>query len=267
MAEFDGVLFSDLHLSPELPELTALFDAFVDRVAGTPSVACLGDLTEYWIGRQHLLQPFGRHVYDQMKRLSDGARDAIFVPGNRDFLFSAQARQAGWRVFANRFEGDFCGTRVAFEHGDRFCTEDRQYQRFRMWFRRLPWRLLEMLINEERGHRLARNLRSRSKGHVARKNPSAFGIQRRPVERLVFRGAKVIVCGHVHTPFSRNYQGAKDIGRLHVMSDWRDDGAIVCTVKDGKFELTRFTRNGFEPFDAPSEQKTYAAAEAAAEPE
>lgn len=263
MPEFDGVLFSDLHLSPDAPELNALFDAFVDRVAGTPNVACLGDLAEYWIGRQHLLQPFGKHVYDQMKRLSDAAQTAIFVPGNRDFLFSAQARKAGWRVYRNRYEGEFCGKRVAFEHGDRFCTMDKQYQRFRMWFRRLPWRFLEMIINEERGHRLARNLRSRSKGQVARKNPSAFGIQRGPIERLVFRGAKVIVCGHVHTPFSRNYQGAKDIGRLHVMSDWRPDGAIVCTVKNGEFALTRFTGTDFEPFEAPTEQRTYAAAEAA----
>ena len=66
MPEFDGVLFSDLHLSEDSPELNALFEAFIDRVAGTPEIACLGDLTQYWIGKRHLENDFGQYINSLM---------------------------------------------------------------------------------------------------------------------------------------------------------------------------------------------------------
>jgi UDP-2,3-diacylglucosamine hydrolase len=257
MTEFDGILFSDVHLSPDTPRVNALFDAFVERVAGTPQIACLGDLTEYWIGTKHLRNDFGRHVNAQMQRLAHEAQRAIWVPGNRDFLFSWQAPTAGWQVCRNVYEGDFCGRRVAFEHGDRFCTLDREYQRFRMWFRRLPWRFMNLLISAERGHRMAKDMRGKSKGAIARKNPSAFGIQDAPVRRLIARGAEHVVCGHVHTPFSRQYEAVGKRGVLHVMSDWHEDGAVICAVKDGEYRLMRFDGDAFTPFDAPTEQAVF----------
>lgn len=257
MSEFDGVLFSDLHLSETSTRRCELFEAFVKRVEGTPEVACLGDLVEYWIGYQHLRIPHGAWIFEMLKRVAKDAKRAIWVPGNRDFLMNRQAKWAGFKVCRNRYEGEFCGRRVALEHGDRFCTLDVEYQRFRAWFRRLPWTMLEYIITEKRGHRMALNLRKRSKGEIVRKNPSAFGIQSLPIERLVFRGAEVIVCGHVHTPFSRNYQGAKNIGRLHVMGDWHDDGAVVCTVKDGEFKLQHFDGDRFTDFEAPEQQELF----------
>lgn len=77
MPEFDAVLFADLHLSPKKPRIDELFDAFCDRVAGTPEIACLGDLTEYWIGFPQLRDPHGRHVMDQLARLAKGAKRAV----------------------------------------------------------------------------------------------------------------------------------------------------------------------------------------------
>ena len=87
MPEFDAVLFADLHLSPKKPRIDELFDAFCARVAGTPEIACLGDLTEYWIGFPQLKDPHGKHVYDQLARLAKGAKRCVYVGGNRDFIF------------------------------------------------------------------------------------------------------------------------------------------------------------------------------------
>jgi len=257
MAEFDGVIFSDLHLSEDKPRLNALFDAFVSRVQGTPEVACLGDLFEYCIGRKHLQLEHGRHIFEHMQRLAKGARRAIWVAGNRDHMFNSSARKAGFDAYRNRYFGEFCGVAADLEHGDLFCTADRQYQRYRLWFRNVPWGLLGALVSAQTSHRFSRWLRSKSKGESARKDPDHYGIQRSPVERLVFRGARAIVCGHVHTPFSRNYQGAKNIGRLYVTSDWRDNGAVVCVVKNGEFSLKWFDGEGFTEFSAPDKQGIY----------
>jgi UDP-2,3-diacylglucosamine hydrolase len=257
MAEFDGIIFSDLHLSPDTPRLNELFDAFVKRVAGTPEVACLGDLTEYWTNHHQARRDHGRRLVTNLSALAAGAKRAIWIAGNRDFTFDPVAEQAGFTAYRNRYSGEFCGRQVALEHGDRFCTLDHRYQRFRWWFRRVPWRFMSRLTPERTAHNFARMLRRRSLGETARKNPSKFGLQPEPVERLVSRGAEVIVCGHVHTPFTREYRAAGNVGRLYVVSDWRDDGGVVCTVKDGDFALMRFTGDSFEPFDAPSEQMLY----------
>lgn len=254
MPEFDGILFSDLHLSPDTPRLNELFAAFVKRVEGTPEVACLGDLCEYWIGYMQLRQPHGKWVFEHMQRLAKGARRAVWIDGNRDFMFHKEARQAGYIARRNLYLGEFGGVPTALEHGDRFCTLDREYQRFRWWFRKLPWRFLQTFFTEAMGHRLAQKLRTKSKGQVVRRNPSQFGVQNEPVLRLVQRGAQVVVCGHVHTPFAR----PEGDGQLLVMSDWRHDGAVVCTVKGGEFRLMKFDGNDFLPFEAPAEQQVFA---------
>lgn len=257
MPEFDGVIFSDLHLSEDKPRLNELFEAFVQRVEGTPEVACLGDLAEYWIGRKHLQCEQGRYVFDLMARLAKPARRAIWVNGNRDHMFKGTARKAGYRTYRNRYFGEFCGTPSDLEHGDLFCTRDRVYQRFRLWFRNTPWGLLGELFSAERAHRLCKYMRSKSQGEFARRDPEHYGIQPEPVKRLVSRGARVIVCGHVHTPFSRDYAADGSTGRLYVTSDWREDGAVVCVVKGGEFKLMRFDGRDFHEFDAPEKQGIY----------
>ncbi|MEE9312724.1 MAG: metallophosphoesterase [Planctomycetota bacterium] len=255
MPEFDGVIFSDLHLSPDTTSLNEMFEAFVNQVSGTPHIACLGDLTEYWIGYMQLRQPHGQFVFDQLKKLADGSEQAIWVGGNRDFLLHRQAKQAGYKSYANVFEGEFAGKRVALEHGDRFCTLDKEYQRFRWWFRKVPWGVLEILMTEKQGHKLAKKVRGKSQGENVRKQISMFGMQDAPVERLIKRGAEYVVAGHVHTPFAKPYGQSK----LLVNSDWREDGAVVCVAKDGEFKLMKFDGEGFKPFDAPTEQKVYTA--------
>lgn len=257
MAEFDAVLFSDLHLSDETPELNALFDAFVDRVEGTPEVACLGDLTEYWIGRKHLKCEFGRYLSGQMARLADGARRAIWVNGNRDFRFAPHARKIGWHAYRNRYIGEFAGHKVDLEHGDLFCTRDREYQRFRLWFRNFPWWAFEPIVTADAGHRLCKYMRGKSKGDTARGDPDYYGIQPAAVEGVIEGGADVIVCGHVHTPFRREYASGDRKAVLQVMSDWRSDGAVVCVVKDGEFKLMKFDGNEFTDFSAPDKQGIY----------
>src|SRR5690606_23099126 len=115
--------------------------------------------------------------------------------------------------------GEFAGTQADLEHGDLFCTRDKAYQRFRRWFRNFPWAFFEPFFTANFAHRTARFVRGQSKGEEARGDPEFYGIQPEPVQRTVSRGAKVIVAGHVHTPFSRDYVGGDHTGRLHVMSD------------------------------------------------
>jgi UDP-2,3-diacylglucosamine hydrolase len=252
--DFDGVLFSDLHLSPDTERLNELFDAFVGAVEGTPHVACLGDLFEYWIGAKQLQTEHGRRVFDGMQRLAGASETALWIAGNRDFMFDPQAREAGFRTSRNAFVGEFASRQVALEHGDRFCTLDRRYQRFRWWFRKIPFHVLSAPAPAWMCHRFAQRVRSRSVGETARKNPSMFGIQPGPVERHIARGAELVVCGHVHTPFDRAHTAQGHTGRLLVMSDWSEQGGVVCVVKNGEFKLMHFDGARFTEYDAPADQ-------------
>lgn len=261
---FQGILFSDVHLAEGTTPLNDLFAAFVQRVRGTPEVACLGDLSEYWFGRLQLQSSHGQWLFGQMQALAEGAKRALWVAGNRDFMFDGQARQAGWRVCRNQYRGEFCGLPVALEHGDRFCTKDRSYQRFRWWFRKVPWSWLGVVLSARHGHAMARYFRGKSMGETARKQPSLFGIQPQPVQAHVAAGAAHVVCGHVHTPFQRAYAVDGHSGMLHVLGDWQPDGAVVAVVEDGRLRLVRFDGDKFLDFAAPSEQKTFAPGEEAA---
>ncbi|MBZ0134982.1 MAG: metallophosphoesterase family protein [Planctomycetes bacterium] len=257
MAEFDAVIFSDLHLHDDKPRLNELFAAFVDRVEGTPEVACLGDLLEYCIGRKHIRSEHGRFVFEHMQRLAKPAKRAIWVNGNRDHMFQGIARKAGYTACRNRYRGEFGGQICDLEHGDLFCSRDKQYQRFRLWFRNFPWGLLGCFFSEQKAHAMCRYMRSKSIGETARRDPEHYGIQAEAIQREIQRGARVIVCGHVHTPFSRAYVSGEDTGRLFVTSDWRKNGAVVCVAKDGEFKLMWFDGDKFSDFEAPDKQGTY----------
>lgn len=264
MAEFDAVIFSDLHLFDDKTRLNELFASFVDRVEGTPEVACLGDLLEYCIGRKHVHSDHGKFVFEHMQRLAKPAKRAIWVNGNRDHMFQSTAKRAGWTACRNRYRGEFGGQQCDLEHGDLFCSKDREYQRYRLWFRNVPWGLMGEFVPAARAHKFCKYLRSKSIGETARRDPEHYGIQPEPVQREILRGARVIVCGHVHTPFSRTYIGGKDVGRLFVMSDWRENGAVVCVAKAGEFKLMRFDGDRFTDFEAPEKQGIYSLEVAAA---
>ncbi len=109
------LFISDLHLSPERPEIVRLFGEFLAGPArSAEALYILGDLFEYWAGDDDLANAFNTSI---VAALAACARSipVTFMRGNRDFLVAERfAHQSRMRI-AEDARGH--GITPRFEHG------------------------------------------------------------------------------------------------------------------------------------------------------
>jgi len=134
---------ADLHLSESHPQLTALFQKFIqEKAVHAQAVYILGDLFDFWIGDDEnspLVQTIKQTIHDLTKR----GIACYFIHGNRDFLIGKTfARDTGMTLLPEYAVVDLFGTPTLLCHGDTLCTDDHSYQKFRRtvhqkWLQRL----------------------------------------------------------------------------------------------------------------------------------
>lgn len=87
-------IISDLHLCEERPDLTALFNQYMDEIAPkSDALYVLGDLFESWIGDDDDSE-FVKSIIAKFKGYSDSGKPLYFQHGNRDFLLSEEFAKA-----------------------------------------------------------------------------------------------------------------------------------------------------------------------------
>jgi len=128
---------SDLHLAAERP---AIVDQFFDFVSGPARQAdalyVLGDLFEYWAGDDDMEDRLNGGVADAFAALHASGTGVYFLHGNRDFLVGdAFARRAQATLLCDPALIDLYGTPTLLMHGDTLCTDDVEYQKFRLYAR------------------------------------------------------------------------------------------------------------------------------------
>ena len=130
-----SIFVSDLHLSPERPRINQVFFDFAGRTAAqAESVYILGDLFEYWVGDDDLADAFNASVADALLRLSSKGVALHFMHGNRDVLVGQDfAARCGAKLISDPTLLDLHGTRTLLMHGDTLCTDDIEYQKFRVY--------------------------------------------------------------------------------------------------------------------------------------
>ena len=81
-----SLFISDLHLTPERPDITRAFLRFLEQDApGAEALYILGDFFEFWIG-DDLMDDFHHTIAKALRTLSETGTTVAFMPGNRDFL-------------------------------------------------------------------------------------------------------------------------------------------------------------------------------------
>ena len=132
-----SIFISDLHLSPERPQINQVFFAFAAGIAArAETLYVLGDLFEYWVGDDDLADPFNASVADAFAALSGKGVRVRMMQGNRDVLLGeAFARRCGADLMDDPTLLDLHGVRTLVMHGDTLCTDDVEYQKFRVYAR------------------------------------------------------------------------------------------------------------------------------------
>ncbi len=225
------LVISDLHLSPEQPQLIEQFRCFCAGPArAAQRLFILGDLFEVWLG-DDFVPPALQVVLTALKQLSAEGTEVLVMHGNRDFLLGAEfERQSGCRLIADPTCTEIEGVPALLLHGDTLCTEDVAYQQMRQQLRQPEFirHFLSLPIAERLAQ--AQALRQRSEGEKQEKTDYVMDANPQAVEQALQQyGVTTLIHGHTHRQGIHPLALAEGGGRRYVLGDWQSGpAALVC---------------------------------------
>jgi UDP-2,3-diacylglucosamine hydrolase len=225
----DTLFISDLHLSDERPEITALFLNFL-RNAATRAGALyiLGDLFEVWLGDDAVL-PTYQPVLEGLRALAGGGTPVNVMHGNRDFLMGeAFARQSGCRLIPDPTVIDLNGERTLLMHGDTLCSDDVEYQQFRMRVRNPGMQRQFLALPLDQRIAVAKQYRNASREHARHKAEEIMDVNQQTVAATMREyGVQQLIHGHTHRPAVHSFSLDGRPARRIVLGDWYEQGSLL----------------------------------------
>ena len=128
------LFISDLHLAACHPHSMAAFRRFIARAAAqAEALYILGDLFDYWAGDDDMQDEFHQQVIAAMRSLAGNGTRVYLMQGNRDLLMGETLAEAcNARLLTDPTLIELYGKPTLLSHGDTLCTDDVEYQRFRI---------------------------------------------------------------------------------------------------------------------------------------
>ena len=198
----DEYLFiSDCHLDARKPEVSANLLNFIDhRAQSARFLYILGDLFEVWLGDDDPA-PAYREVIASLSHLSK-TTDIYFLAGNRDFLLGNElAQRAGFKILTEPVMLNLAGQSISLLHGDILCTDDLDYQAFRLKVRNPEWQaefLQKPLLERQQ---IATGLRADSIAATLEKTDHITDTNADAVNAYFDQhDVEVVIHGHTHRP-------------------------------------------------------------------
>ena len=231
------LLISDLHLSPERPEVTRAFMRFLeDTASSNEALFILGDLFEAWIGDDDNC-PTGIEVQKAFKQLTDKGVALFVQHGNRDFFIGKRfCKATGATLLADEHLVEFNDQQILVMHGDTLCTDDADYVRFRKRIRHPISKFLLQLLPLKYRQKLAKKMRAKSKAANANKPSEIMDVNYHAVDKVMSKHeVNCLIHGHTHRPNRHQHSSGERI----VLGDWHDMGWYVIWDHNG-LELTHF---------------------------
>ena len=225
-----SIFVSDLHLSPERPHINQVFFDFTARTAPrAESVFILGDLFEYWVGDDDLADPFNASVADALARLSGGGVRLRLLRGNRDVLLGeAFARRCGAELLSDPTLLELYGAQTLIMHGDTLCTDDLEYQKFRVYARdpANQRRFLSQPLPERRKQMMG--MRAESEKHKQGTGMEIMDAAQPAVESVLREhGYPRLIHGHTHRPARHLHTVDGRRCERWVLNDWYQRGGYL----------------------------------------
>jgi UDP-2,3-diacylglucosamine hydrolase len=233
-----SILFiSDLHLSPERPDITRAFLNFLQQQARRASALyILGDLFEAWVGDDDDM-PLSTDVQKALKALTESGISLYIQHGNRDFLLGRRfIANTGAELLADEHIIDHFNHRALVMHGDTLCTDDKDYQRFRRKTRHPLYKWGLGLLPLKRRQKIARDWRAKSAAANSNKPSAIMDVNNNAVDDVMKKHQiATLIHGHTHRP----NRHPVTFGERIVLGDWDDKGWVIVLDKDG-FTLDNF---------------------------
>lgn len=236
---------SDLHLTPERPDIVRAFVSYMQEQASqSDALYILGDFFEYWVG-DDAMEPFHYDIAHQLKTYTDSGKPLFLMAGNRDFAIGKGfLKMTGATWINDPCPVDLNGETVLLMHGDLLCTGDQQYLRYRKVIRN-PGSGYSSSVSIKLPKKLAQKLRNNSKKAKSMKSLDIMDVTPEEVVRVMDKyQVKTLIHGHTHRPDTHNVELASGTGQRIVLGDWDRQGWVLTSDESGL---------KMEAFDIPSD--------------
>lgn len=241
------LLISDLHLSPERPDISRAFFHFLNtRAREADNLYILGDLVEAWIGDDDP-DELARAIIAALARLNTQGTRVFFQHGNRDFLIGKRfGRETGAKLLGDYHCIPSPLGNILLCHGDSLCTDDIDYQKFRRRVRNpiVAWLLRHLPL--KRRQAIAKRWRAQSRAANSNKPANIMDVNGDAVAAVMAaHQAILLIHGHTHRPGEHSLApGTKAASKKRiVLGDWDSKGWFVA-LRDGKASLHSFAFEG-----------------------
>ena len=226
-----SLFISDLHLCESRPAITQQFITFLQSTAKqAQNLYILGDLFEYWAGDDDMSDGHRILVISALKALSITGTHIYFMHGNRDFLISdAFAKASGVALLTDPVIINLYDKRILLSHGDALCTDDTDYQTFRLQVRNHHWQ--SAFTSQPLSTRKAyiESLRLRSEQEKSQKSMQIMDVNTEAVEALFrqYDYPELMIHGHTHRPNVHQYTIDHHVCTRWVLGDWYEQGSYL----------------------------------------
>jgi len=235
------LLISDLHLTPERPDVFQAFGAFI-RSQTNPDTALyiLGDFFNLWIGDDGM-DDFAREAAAILSAAAEQGMAIHIMHGNRDFLMGREFADACHATLID----DPCivdtnGQSYLLMHGDTLCTRDKDYMAFRQMVRNPEWQqaFLDKPLLERQS--FANQARAQSKTMSSNKPEDIMDVSPEAVSGILEQYDQMtLIHGHTHRPLVHDLDLKNGKGKRIVLGDWDVSGWYV-EISAGKSSLNSF---------------------------
>ncbi len=230
------LFISDLHLAAERPHITEQFFTFLrDTVPAAETLYILGDLFEYWIGDDDREAPLNDSVARALTALAAQGTRIHIMHGNRDVLIGTDyAGRCGASLIGDPVLIDLYGTRTLLMHGDTLCTDDVEYQKFRLYAHDAgnQRQFLAQPLPARRDQMLG--MRAQSEQVKKGKSVEIMDVAQAAVEQtLRLHNYPRLIHGHTHRPARHVHLVDGHACERWVLSDWYQRGSYMRCDADG----------------------------------
>lgn len=227
-------LISDLHLSPDQPELLEHFDQYSNTLNPGDDLYILGDLFEYWLGDDAAEFLGHTRVEKVLASLSQRQVQVFFLSGNRDFLLGEDfATRCGIQLISDEHILDLGSKRVLLMHGDSLCTDDIAHQKFRSMVRSPSWQSEFLAKSLATRDAMAKLARYRSEDGKTQKAAQIMDVNEEAVDEVMgAHQVRLLIHGHTHRPAIHEAGPPRNACRI-VLGDWTPEPSWVQLTETG----------------------------------
>lgn len=226
-----SLFISDLHLCASRPHITSAFLDFLKNTASQSSALyILGDLFEYWAGDDDTQDIHHQPIISAFRRLADAGVKLYFMHGNRDFLISSGfCDVAGITLLQDPSLIEVHGKTVLLSHGDDLCTDDVEYQKFRLQVRNVKWQQEFLKLPLQARKDQIEAIRTRSEHEKSQKSMQIMDVNQAAINGLLktYHYPELLIHGHTHRPNQHQIQLDDHNITRWVLGDWYEQGSYL----------------------------------------